>query len=101
LTFDNVADLLAVRKTLLPIAEANKKKVNAMDAYMEVAAAQGEASGFDYYDDSADKKSTVLDAADAIIDIREYDVPYHVRVSIDKSEVPFPRVDNRMLTMRF
>ncbi|RPA85713.1 DUF1744-domain-containing protein [Ascobolus immersus RN42] len=85
LTFDNVSDLLAVRKTLLPIAEANKKKVNAMDAYMEVAAAQGEEAGIDYFEDAADKKPAMLDAQDAIIDIREYDVPYHVRVSIDKN----------------
>lgn len=37
LTFVNVPDLLAVRKVLLPIAEVNKKKMNAMDTYAEVA----------------------------------------------------------------
>lgn len=26
------------------------------------------------------------DASDYIVDIREYDVPYHVRVAIDKSQ---------------
>jgi DNA polymerase epsilon subunit 1 len=35
--FVNVNDLLAVRKTLMPIAEKNKKNVNAMDTYAEVA----------------------------------------------------------------
>ena len=37
LAFENVGDLLGVRKSLLPIAEANKKKVSAMDTYAEVA----------------------------------------------------------------
>jgi len=36
-SFNNISDLLAVRKVLQPIAEANKKNQNAMDAYMEVA----------------------------------------------------------------
>ncbi|RPB25462.1 DNA polymerase epsilon catalytic subunit A [Terfezia boudieri ATCC MYA-4762] len=83
LSFNNISDLLAVRKVLLPIAEANKKKQNAMDAYMEVASAT---TAHDFFDDSNDsrKTTTVLEASDCIIDIREFDVPYHVRVAIDK-----------------
>ena len=37
LTFANVNDLLAVRRTVAPIAERNKRKLNAMDIYAEVA----------------------------------------------------------------
>ena len=37
LSFENVNDLLAVRKVIMPIAETNKKKCNAMDTYAEVA----------------------------------------------------------------
>lgn len=37
LSFFNVPDLLAVRRDLMPIAETNKKKMNAMDTYAEVA----------------------------------------------------------------
>lgn len=37
LTFANVSDLLAVRKAVGPIVEKNKKNVNAMDTYAEVA----------------------------------------------------------------
>ena len=37
LSFANVADLLNVRKTIMPIAEANKKSMSAMDTYAEVA----------------------------------------------------------------
>lgn len=37
LSFENVNDLLAVRKVVMPIAENNKKNTNVMDAYAEVA----------------------------------------------------------------
>jgi DNA polymerase epsilon subunit 1 len=36
LEFANVADLLAVRKDLMPLATKNKKDVDVMDAYAEV-----------------------------------------------------------------
>lgn len=87
LNFANVNDLLAVRKVVMPIAEKNRKKVDAMDTYAEVASAN---AGFDIFDDDAqdhDRRPTgVVDASDFIVDIREYDVPYHVRVAIDKGE---------------
>ncbi|EWC45573.1 DNA polymerase epsilon catalytic subunit A [Drechslerella stenobrocha 248] len=82
--FNNVPDLLSVRKVLMPIAEDNRKKVDAMDAYAEVTDSR---AGFDLFDDGLDTQkgnTVVVDASDFIIDIREYDVPYHVRVSIDK-----------------
>ena len=37
LVFENVSDLLGVRKAILPIAEKNKSGMNAMDTYAEVA----------------------------------------------------------------
>lgn len=37
LSFVNVSDLLAVRKAINPIVEKNKKNINAMDTYAEVA----------------------------------------------------------------
>ena len=37
LNFANVSDLLKVRQVIMPIAEKNKKNVNAMDTYAEVA----------------------------------------------------------------
>jgi DNA polymerase epsilon subunit 1 len=45
-------------------------------------------AGFDLFDDDSrdnDKQlnTTIVDASDFIVDIREYDVPYHVRVLID------------------
>lgn len=50
-----------------------------------------EQAGFDLFDDDSrddDRRhnATFADASDYIVDIREYDVPYHVRVMIDMSE---------------
>ena len=84
LSFANVSDLLSVRKTILPIAEKNKEKLNAMDTYAEVASA---AAGFDLFQDEEltnTRLNGLLEASDFIVDMREYDVPYHVRVAIDK-----------------
>lgn len=44
-------------------------------------------AGFDIFDEDEnyDKRpSAASDPSDFIVDIREYDVPYHVRVAIDK-----------------
>ncbi len=84
LRFQNVSDLLAVRKVVMPIAEKNKKHLTAMDTYAEVASTN---VAFDIYDESGDdirQMDTAVEASDYIVDIREYDVPYHVRVAIDK-----------------
>ncbi len=47
-------------------------------------------AGFDLFDDNRDndrRLNGISDASDSIVDIREYDVPYHVRLSIDKGEI--------------
>ncbi|KAH7029069.1 uncharacterized protein B0I36DRAFT_363662 [Microdochium trichocladiopsis] len=85
LRFANVQDLLSARRDIMPIAEKNKKAMGTADVYAEVAAQQ---AGFDLFDDSRDddmRRTTTsfADASDYITDIREYDVPYHVRVMID------------------
>ena len=44
-------------------------------------------AGFDIFDDEYEyekRPTATIDASDFILDIREYDVPYHVRVAIDK-----------------
>ncbi|EAQ83561.1 conserved hypothetical protein [Chaetomium globosum CBS 148.51] len=85
LRFHNVQDLLAARRDIMPIAEKNKKGMDAMDTYAEVATANG---NFDLFDDDPrtdDRRNNAsfAEASDFIVDIREYDVPYHVRVMID------------------
>lgn len=49
-------------------------------------------AGFDIFDDDYDydrRPTATIDASDFILDIREYDVPYHVRVAIDKGPPVF------------
>lgn len=44
-------------------------------------------AGFDLFDgerDHVEQNGSIAEASDYIVDIREYDVPYHVRVAIDK-----------------
>ncbi|KAI1371245.1 DUF1744-domain-containing protein [Hypoxylon crocopeplum] len=84
LRFRNVQDLLSARRDIMPIAEKNKKSMGTVDVYAEVASEQ---AGFDLFDDSREddrrNNASFADASDYIVDIREYDVPYHVRVMID------------------
>ncbi|KAK9328195.1 hypothetical protein V1520DRAFT_346727 [Lipomyces starkeyi] len=84
-SFANVSNLLAVRREIMPLAEKNKKMLDALDVYAEVATA-----GMDLNNDFTDistqnnKSTREVDVTEHITDVREYDVPYHVRVSIDK-----------------
>ena len=88
----------------MPIAEKNKSGMNAMDTYAEVARYGTQIpmlrlwfadnlsanAGFDLFDDERhDDRGTngIVDASDYIVDIREFDVPYHVRVAIDKGRI--------------
>ncbi|KAG0139468.1 hypothetical protein CROQUDRAFT_111607 [Cronartium quercuum f. sp. fusiforme G11] len=109
LYFRNVAFLLRVRRELLLLATKNRAKMDALDTYAEVV--QGECDDLDPLDmedmeyaqedafvdvdgGSRQKRLTTskshaapaaaTDPADWIIDIREYDVPYYLRVAIDK-----------------
>ncbi|UKZ76304.1 DNA polymerase epsilon catalytic subunit [Trichoderma virens FT-333] len=83
--FANVSDLMAAKRDIMPIAEKNRKNMNAMDAYAEVATTNGDFDLFDndLRDDDRNMNTSISEASDFIVDIREYDVPYHVRVMID------------------
>lgn len=90
LCFRNVSDLLAVRKEILPVALANGAKRSAVDAYAEVvnnSASAGPDVGVDFeakeWGSNNISRAREKDPRDAIIDIREYDVPYYLRVAID------------------
>ncbi|TFK86426.1 DUF1744-domain-containing protein [Polyporus arcularius HHB13444] len=95
LHFRNVSDLLNVRREIMPLALANSSKLDAVDAYAEVVnatsaaatnielegewAADGESqAGSSRWNTGRDK-----DPREGIIDIREYDVPYYLRVAMD------------------
>ncbi|CAN6606997.1 DNA polymerase epsilon catalytic subunit A [Trichomonascus vanleenenianus] len=82
--FNNVSDLLTARKELRPIIDRNKRKQETAESYEEVSLSTL-ARDVDWNEtaDLTTSKSN-KDASEFIQEIHEYDVPYHVRVSIDK-----------------
>ncbi|KAG5221120.1 DNA polymerase epsilon catalytic [Salix suchowensis] len=102
LVFRNVSDLLGVRRDIMPLALENSAKRDAVDVYAEVI---NSTSGFghgtedalagvdiQFEDEGGDRRRVARgpgagagdkDPRECIIDIREYDVPYYLRVSID------------------
>ncbi|KAI0041486.1 DUF1744-domain-containing protein [Auriscalpium vulgare] len=87
LCFRNVTDLLAVRRDIMPLALANSAKRSAVDAYAEVVNAtegsQIEVEGAWDAEVGSGANMRDKDPRDGIIDIREYDVPYYLRVAMD------------------
>ncbi|XP_062890220.1 DNA polymerase epsilon catalytic subunit A isoform X2 [Mobula hypostoma] len=80
LAFNTVDELMKVRKEIFPAVRKNKEKEKSNDAYT-VMLASALAGGNVTEEEETSKK--ISDQMENIIDIREYDVPYHVRVSID------------------
>jgi DNA polymerase epsilon subunit 1 len=96
LNFRNQNDLFSVRRELLPIANKNREMLDAVDTYAEVIAGETNYASMDYdMEDGFGRSEGFVKGAggsgpagnpqDAILDIREYDVPYYLRVAIDKS----------------
>ncbi|KAI0826611.1 DUF1744-domain-containing protein [Trametes gibbosa] len=96
LHFRNVSDLLTVRRDLMPLALANSAKLDAVDAYAEVVNATAAAAtnielegewaadgGGNIGGSSRHPGGRDKDPREGIIDIREYDVPYYLRVAMD------------------
>lgn len=94
LCFRNVSDLLTIRRDIMPLALANSAKRDAVDAYAEVIRATTDASMDIQFEDEeggmgiggrSGKGTTAKDQdpRECIIDIREFDVPYYLRVAID------------------
>jgi DNA polymerase epsilon subunit 1 len=77
LRFHSVEDLIKARREILPIVRRNKERDKAKSAY--------DPSLFQVYTEGVTRPSNEApgNQTDHIIDIREYDVPYHVRVAID------------------
>jgi DNA polymerase epsilon subunit 1 len=85
LCFRNVSDLLTVRRDIMPLALANSAKRDAVDAYAEVVSATAGASMDIEFDNEFGTNNSTRnqDPRDGIIDVREFDVPYYLRVAID------------------
>ncbi|KAL6341762.1 hypothetical protein AAG906_038006 [Vitis piasezkii] len=70
ISFDNVQQLMHVKSDLLHVVERNRAKFDAAEAYESILTGKS--------------KQRTQDFIDYIVDLREYDVPYHVRFAIDK-----------------
>ncbi|KAI8635918.1 hypothetical protein BD408DRAFT_448821 [Parasitella parasitica] len=84
LYFRNQSDLFSVRKVLLLIAKKNQEKINTLDSYAEVINATNNI-GYEnqpHFAAMSTRKSSE-ESLQNITDIREYDVPYYVRVAMD------------------
>ncbi|KAF9543309.1 DNA polymerase epsilon catalytic subunit [Mortierella hygrophila] len=81
LVFRNVRDLLNVRKVVFPAAKQNLAKMSVLDTYAETISA---ANDFGMDHEPISSKAGGGDGLDYIVDIREYDIPYTIRVAIDK-----------------
>ncbi|KAK2460009.1 hypothetical protein APHAL10511_008015 [Amanita phalloides] len=96
LRFRNISDLLTVRRDIIPLALANGAKRDAVDAFADVINSTFGNGGAnmdieiedDAWNEMTDrmKPTTSLkdkDPRECIIDAREFDVPYYLRVAID------------------
>ncbi|XP_069681734.1 DNA polymerase epsilon catalytic subunit 1 [Periplaneta americana] len=77
LSFLTITDLLKVRKDIMAAVKKNRERQKHNNFYTEMLTTALATKG----DTGTTRKSA--DQMENIIDIREYDVPYHVRVSID------------------
>ncbi|XP_051120943.1 DNA polymerase epsilon catalytic subunit A-like [Andrographis paniculata] len=69
ISFDTVQQLMQVKKDLIQVVERNQAKMDAEDAYESILTGRS--------------KQRPQDFIECIIDLREFDVPYHVRFAID------------------
>ncbi|XP_033110052.1 DNA polymerase epsilon catalytic subunit A-like isoform X2 [Anneissia japonica] len=81
LSFTTVNDLQKVRRDIMPSVRKNREREKTQNIYTTMLTSKltGEE---DNSSSHASKK--ISNQMDNIVDIREYDVPYHVRVAIDK-----------------
>lgn len=94
LFFHNTADLQSVRRELLPLAKANSAKFTAVDAYADIIGAEAarnghgdeEMEGQAWGAEADGRKRRDKEPAECIIDVREYDIAYYLRVAIDLGE---------------
>ncbi|KAB1255675.1 DNA polymerase epsilon catalytic subunit A [Camelus dromedarius] len=81
LSFNTVEDLVKVRKEISPAVKKNREQSHASDAYTAMLSSVLQGGSVITDEEEASKK--IADQSDNIVDLREYDVPYHIRLSID------------------
>ncbi|XP_076845905.1 DNA polymerase epsilon catalytic subunit A [Brachyhypopomus gauderio] len=82
LSFNTVDDLVKVKREISPAVRKNRDREKSNDAYTNMlSSALAGGSVMSNEEDGSSKKMS--DQLDNVVDMREYDVPYHVRLSID------------------
>ncbi|CAK8688654.1 unnamed protein product [Clavelina lepadiformis] len=81
LSFYHVDDLVSVRQAINRSVRKNKEREKGNTTYTTMLTSALAGNAIDGKERS--KSASAQDPMEKIIDIREYDVPYHVRVSID------------------
>uniref|UniRef100_A0A8C3Y6J6 DNA polymerase epsilon catalytic subunit n=1 Tax=Catharus ustulatus TaxID=91951 RepID=A0A8C3Y6J6_CATUS len=81
LSFNTVEDLVKVRKDISPAVRKNREQDQASDVYTTMLSSALSGGSLSTDEEGASKK--IANQMDNIVDMREYDVPYHVRLSID------------------
>ncbi|XP_032807748.1 DNA polymerase epsilon catalytic subunit A [Petromyzon marinus] len=81
LSFITTEDLIKVRKDVFPAIRKNREREKSNDAYTSMLSSALSGGNLLAEDEGNSKKMS--DQMENITDIREYDVPYHVRVAID------------------
>uniref|UniRef100_A0A669BHH7 DNA polymerase epsilon catalytic subunit n=1 Tax=Oreochromis niloticus TaxID=8128 RepID=A0A669BHH7_ORENI len=82
LAFNTVDDLVKVKREIAPAVRKNREREQSNDAYTSMLSSALSGGNVTSVDEDGMSKS-ISDQLDNIVDMREYDVPYHVRVSID------------------
>uniref|UniRef100_A0A3B5MER7 DNA polymerase epsilon catalytic subunit n=1 Tax=Xiphophorus couchianus TaxID=32473 RepID=A0A3B5MER7_9TELE len=82
LSFNTVDDLVKVKREISPAVRKNREREQSNDAYTSMLSSALSGGSVISADEDGTLKS-IADQLDNIVDMREYDVPYHVRVSID------------------
>uniref|UniRef100_A0A8D1TG87 DNA polymerase epsilon catalytic subunit n=1 Tax=Sus scrofa TaxID=9823 RepID=A0A8D1TG87_PIG len=81
LSFNTVEDLVKVRKEISPAVKKNREQGHTSDAYTAMLSSVLQGGSVVMDEEETSKK--IADQLDNIVDMREYDVPYHIRLSID------------------
>ncbi|KAK3514779.1 hypothetical protein QTP70_030670 [Hemibagrus guttatus] len=82
LSFNTVDDLVKVKREISPAVRKNREREKSNDAYTSMLSS-ALVGGSVTADDEDGTSKKMADQLDNIVDMREYDVPYHVRLSID------------------
>uniref|UniRef100_K7GCA2 DNA polymerase epsilon catalytic subunit n=1 Tax=Pelodiscus sinensis TaxID=13735 RepID=K7GCA2_PELSI len=81
LSFNTVDDLVKVRREISPAVKKNRERDQAIDVGAEDLSCALIGGSLTMDEEGPSKKT--INQMDNIVDMREYDVPYHIRLSID------------------